>query len=80
MAKAQAVTTSYDISQWPAMDDAIEAAVGRVSDFAGAGIDGRRDHGWVCKSEIEVERVKRALRGIGLRAEVRTVTVEPVDE
>lgn len=52
------------------MDDAAHHAAGRISDFSGAGF-GERDLGWVCKSEIEAERMKRALDKIGLRTEIR---------
>ena len=64
------VITQYDMSNWPAMDEVLEKAVGRVSNFAGAG-SGVRDHGWVCQSEIETERVKRAIRRLGLAVTVR---------
>lgn len=52
------------------IDDAAHQAVGRVSDFAGCGM-GARDLGWVCKSEIEAERIKRKLSKIGITAEIR---------
>lgn len=66
------VTTSYDMSGFPTMDAVIERAAGRTSDFSGCGlIDGGREHGWNCGSEIEAERISRALRKIGLRAEIR---------
>lgn len=50
-------------------DDAAHQAAGRVSDFSGSGF-GERDLGWVCKSEIEAERIKRALIKIGLASTV----------
>ena len=49
------------------VDDAAHQAAGRVSDFSGCGF-GSRDLSWVCKSEIEAERIKAALRKIGLHA------------
>ena len=54
------------------IDDAAHQAAGRVSDFGGCGL-GMRDLGWVCKSEIEAERIKASLRKIGLRAIIRTL-------
>ena len=55
---------------WPTMDEAAHNAVGRVSDFSGAGF-GERDLGWVCQSEIEAERISRSLRQIGMRPAIR---------
>jgi hypothetical protein len=46
-------------------DDAAHAAAGRVSDYGGCGF-GSRDLGWVCKSELEAERINRALNKIGI--------------
>ncbi len=51
-------------------DDAATHAAGRVSDFSGCGL-GQRDLGWVCQSEIEAERIQRALGKIGLTAEIK---------
>ena len=65
------VVVDYDASQWPQFDSAIEAAVGRHSNYSGMGF-GRRDHGWVCNSEIEAERIKRSLRKIGLSPTIRS--------
>lgn len=59
------IRTSYDLEHFPALDDVLEKVIGRPSDFAGAGF-GRRDHGWVCHSEIEAERIKRAIKKLGL--------------
>lgn len=50
-------------------DDAAIHAAGRASDFSGCGF-GQRDMGWVCKSEFEAERIKRALSKIGLTCTV----------
>jgi hypothetical protein len=50
-------------------DEAAHHAAGRVSDFAGCGF-GERDLGWVCKSEFEAEKIRRALAKIGLSAEI----------
>jgi hypothetical protein len=65
-----AVTTVYDFANFPAMDDVIAKAVGRRQDFSGSDFAGR-DMGWVCQSEIEVERVSRAIRKLGLPVRVR---------
>lgn len=51
------------------MDSAAIAAAGRESDFSGCGL-GARDLGWVCSSEIEAERLKRALTKVGLKADI----------
>jgi hypothetical protein len=59
------VRVSYDASRWPDFDDETDRAVGRLPDFSGMGF-GLRDQGWVCKSEIEAERVMRALKALGL--------------
>jgi len=69
------VRVEYDFSNWPAMDAVIEQAVGRHSDYSGAGM-GCRDHGWVCESDIEVARIARALKEIGL---VPTLYTPPED-
>jgi hypothetical protein len=50
-------------------DEAATHAVGRPADFSGCGM-GERDLGWVCKSEFEALRIKRALGKIGLSAVV----------
>jgi len=64
------VRTSYTFNGSFEIDDAAHAAAGRVSDFSGAGF-GMRDLGWRCESEIEAERIARALRKIGLMPEIR---------
>ena len=66
------VRSHYDMSAFPAMDDVAIAAAGRMTDFSGAGCCGIRDLGWICRSEIEAERIARALRKIGLPATVMT--------
>lgn len=50
-------------------DDAAAHATGRHPDFSGSGF-GQRDMGWVCKSEFEAERIKRALTKIGLTSSI----------
>lgn len=65
------VRTKYAWCGSSEMDEAAHNAAGRVSDFSGCGF-GERDLGWVCKSEIEAERMKRALDKIGLRATILT--------
>lgn len=64
------VCTSYPFDGSFYRDDAALHAVGRLPDFSGSGM-GQRDLGWTCQSEIEAERIKRALDKIGLRAEIR---------
>ena len=59
------VRVSYPFNQYPYFDKVISNAVGRDSDFSGAGF-GQRDHGWVCKSEIEQKRIFRVLKKFGL--------------
>jgi len=66
------VRTSYDFANYPAMDYAIHAAVGKLSDFSGTNFS-KRDLGWMCKSEIEAVRIERALRKLGLHYERRYV-------
>lgn len=64
------VRVSYDFSQWPAFDDVIKQSIGRSSDFSGT--DGcTRDHGWNCGSEIEQEKIVRALKKLGLSPVVK---------
>lgn len=53
-----------------AKDDAATHAAGRVSDYSGCGF-GERDMGWVCKSQIEAERIARALRKIGISVVIK---------
>lgn len=65
------VRTSYSFTGDFGFDSAAHQAAGRVSDFGGCGF-GQRDLGWVCKSEIEAERIKRALDKIGLKSELRS--------
>ena len=66
------VRTSYiHIGHGLPFDKAAAAAVGRPPDFSGFHKDGNRDLGWVCKSELEAERIKRVLAKIGLSAEIR---------
>ena len=52
------------------MDDAAQHAAGRSTDYSGCGF-GERDLGWTNLSEIEAERIARALRKIGMTAEIR---------
>lgn len=59
------VRTSYTFNGSLDFDNAAHQAAGRVSDYGGCGL-GSRDLGWICKSEIEAERIKRALDKIGL--------------
>ncbi len=64
------VRTKYSFQGGFSFDHVAESAAGRVSDFSGCGF-GERDLGWVCKSEFEAERIKRALDKVGLHAEIR---------
>lgn len=48
-----------------AMDKAITNAAGKPPGFSGAGM-GMRDVGWHIESEIEVARLRKALKAIGL--------------
>ena len=64
------VRTSYYFDGNFTLDDVAAKAVGRESDFSGAGF-GTRDLGWAAKSDFEAQKIKRALDKIGLRAEVR---------
>ena len=67
------VRTKYTFQGGFSFDHIAEQAAGRAPDFSGCGF-GERDLGWVCKSEIEAERIKRALDKVGLRA-----TIVPAD-
>lgn len=69
------VRTSYDFDNFPAMDDVIHKAVGRLSDFSGSDFCGR-DLGWLCSSEIEAQRIRRALRALGLVSRQRDLSDE----
>lgn len=64
------VRTKYTFDGTFSLDAAATNAAGRESDFSGAGF-GYRDLGWVVKSELEAERIKRSLNKIGLRSEIR---------
>ena len=52
------------------MDDVARAAAGKESSYSGCGF-GERDLGWANLSEIEAERIARALRKVGLVAEIK---------
>ena len=51
-------------------DNVAHNAAGRVSDFSGAGF-GERDLGWVCKSELEAQKIYRALKRAGFHPELK---------
>lgn len=68
------VSTKYTFQGSFSFDHIAEQAAGRQSDFSGSGF-GVRDLGWVCKSEIEARRIKRALDKVGLGA-----TISPADQ
>ena len=66
------VRTSYTFNGDFALDRTAEKAVGRAADFSGCGMpEGRRDLGWVVKSEWEAQKFKRALDKMGLRANIK---------
>jgi hypothetical protein len=52
------------------LDDAACHAAGRPTNYSGCGM-GERDLGWTDLSEIDAERIARALRKIGLTAEIK---------
>lgn len=64
------VVTSYTWDGSLFFDSIAEKAAGRVADFAGAGM-GKRDLGWVAKSQLDAERMKRALDKVGMIAKIR---------
>lgn len=64
------VRTKYTFQGSFSLDTVAEKTVGRISDFSGCGF-GERDLGWVCASELEAEKIKRALDRVGLRSEIR---------
>lgn len=51
-------------------DDAARHAAGRPTNYSGCGM-GERDLGWTHLSELEAERIARALRKIGMSAEIK---------
>lgn len=59
------IRTSYDFTNFPAMDEIVKQAVGRSSDFSGSDFDGR-DMGWLCGSEIEAAKIEKGLRSLNL--------------
>ena len=63
------IRTSYSFQGGFSFDEIAKKAVGRDPDFSGCGF-GQRDLGWVCQSDFEAERIKRALFKLGLRAEI----------
>lgn len=64
------VRTSYTFTGSFVLDETAYNAAGRSSNFSGCGF-GERDLGWNCKSELEAQRIKRALEKIGFRAIIR---------
>lgn len=71
------VRASYPGDQYPGKDQALYEAVGRTSDFSGMSLNRgeckERDHGWVCKSPEESQRIVAALEKWGCKV---TVDVE----
>lgn len=51
-------------------DRAAHEAAGKPSNYSGCGF-GERDLGWTNLSEIEAERIVRALRKVGLSATIK---------
>jgi hypothetical protein len=64
------VRTKYTFDGSFVLDVAATKAARREPDFSGAGC-GFRDLGWVVGSELEAERIKRDLRKIGLKSEIK---------
>lgn len=62
-------TYSFGGSFW--MDEPAHAAAGKKSNYSGCGF-GERDLGWTNLSEIEAQKIARALRRIGLTAEIKS--------
>jgi len=73
------VSTKYTFQGSFSFDHIAEQAAGRQSDFSGSGF-GVRDLGWVCKSEIEARRIKRALDKVGLGATITPAEPGTVDK
>lgn len=49
---------------WVDRDNDLANAAGRESDFAGAGINGKRDNGWLVGTFAEARNLKSALETI----------------
>jgi len=73
------VRTKYTFQGGFSFDHIAENAAGRPPDFSGSGF-GERDLGWACKSEIEAERIKRALDKVALRATITPAHHQPAEE
>lgn len=65
------VHASYPWSGSFAMDDFAITAAGKPTNYSGCGF-GERDLGWTGLSELEAEKISRALRKIGLTAEIKS--------
>ncbi len=70
------VRLTYEMGgDWQEVDDAIETAAGRLSEWAGAGVSGR-DHGWHAPSFDDALALKVQLEAVpGVRVTIReTIT------
>ena len=52
------------------LDDVARSAAGKPTSYSGCGM-GERDLGWTGLSEIEAQRIARALRKVGLSAAIK---------
>lgn len=59
-----------DVNAMTVMDRSARAAAQKEVCYSGCGF-GERDLGWTHLSEIEAERIARAVRKIGLTAEIK---------
>ena len=69
------VRASYSSENYPAMDSVAHAAAGRDSEWGEIGATGRRDLGWIAPTEIDAQRMAKALQRAGLSVEVRRYAV-----
>lgn len=67
------VSTFYECDDDFHLDAVAANAVGRDIDECGWGF-GERDVGWLCNSKAEVKRVVKALKSVGMVADVMDFT------
>lgn len=61
----------------PLLDDALFRAAGRISDDAGIDLGTNwRDHGWICDTEEDADRIAASLRQVSRDAPSFNITVE----
>jgi uncharacterized lipoprotein YddW (UPF0748 family) len=59
------------------LDAPAEKVAGRPTDFSGQWLDSdQRDIGWECETKAEAQKIKKALRSLGINAKIQTVTSE----